>query len=596
MTKVWGELNSLSNQVIIELEKIYTEKIPYGQIASLELLNTIIELSKKINRELAVYIDRKGVVKLVTVGTWDLVKIPQMWSKRSREGYSGIRCIHTHPNGDSSFSDADLNALINLKLDAMIALGIGKNTLCSFANLLPVEGLLTSEYEVQENLTVLKLLTLPFMDLLIELEKRLEFKGHLLDTGKEKALLVIVDWRKIVDLEIDDIKEELINLAKTANLEVSDVLIQKRDKRDPSYLVGKGKINEIALKVQEDQVDCVIFEDSLSPSQQANLMEYLGVKVFDRTTLILDIFAQRAKTREGKLQVELAQLSYLLPRLSGHGINLSRLGGGVGTRGPGETKLETDRRHVRNRIHNLKNEIEVIEKHRNLLQTDRKGKLLPIVALVGYTNAGKSSLLNSMASDNVLVEDKLFATLDTTTRSFQVDSQQILLTDTIGFIRNLPHQLISAFQSTLEEVKLADLLLHVIDVNNKNMESNIKTVQGVLKDLDVLDKPMIYVFNKADLINNEPIIHPEYNPYCLVSAKTGFGLQQLNSVINEFFSKEEVKTKLHIPYNQGYLLDKAYQSGKVEIIDYDDQGTTIFLVAQENKIINELKKLRVLEY
>lgn len=596
MTKVVGELNSISNQVIYELESIYQLKVPHEQLVSMELVNSMVEISFKIKREVAVYIDRKGNVRLVTVGSCDLVKVSSMWLKRSREGYSGVRCLHTHPNGNIHLSSADISALVNLKLDAIICLGISKLISSSIAYLIPVDGVLSTKYDIRENLTITNLLAVNFPDLILNLEKRLNFQGHIVKKEKEIALLVIIDWQNSLEQEIMEVKEELTNLASTAGLEVSEVLIQKRDRKDSTYLVGKGKLNEIAGKIQENRVDCVIFEDPLSPSQQNNLMEFLGVKVLDRTNLILDIFAQRAKSKEGKLQVELAQLTYLLPRLSGKGVILSRLGGGVGTRGPGETKLETDRRHIRRRIQTLNSEVELIKKHRNLLQTDRIGKSIPLVALVGYTNAGKSSLLNVLAGEDVLVEDKLFATLDTTTRNVKLDSQeQILLTDTVGFIRNLPHQLIDAFKSTLEEVRLADLLLHIIDVTNENIEKNIETVQSVLKEIDCSHKPVIYVFNKFDLVTSELIIQPDYEPSCFISTKSGFGLTELNKLLSNFFFKKNIKVKVHIPFYAGYLLEKAYQAGAVEIEKYDGEGTVISLTTRENKIPNELKNLIITE-
>ncbi|MGI6227227.1 MAG: GTPase HflX, partial [Peptococcales bacterium] len=545
---------------------------------------------------IAIYIDRKGNVRSVTVGTCDLVKIPDLWLKRSKEGFSGVRCVHTHPSGNSSLSNADLSALVNLKLDAMVTLGLDKSPSASIAYLIPMEGLLKTNFEIRENLTLTNLLEINFYQLISSLENDLTFQGHLLKKEKETALLVIIDWRNYSEQDLEEVKEELTNLATTAGLEILDILVQKRDRKDPTYLIGKGKINELALKIQENQVDCVVFEDPLSPSQQSNLMEALGVKVLDRTNLILDIFAQRAKSKEGKLQVELAQLNYLLPRLIGQGVALSRLGGGVGTRGPGETKLETDRRHIRKRIQTLNTEIELIKKHRNLLQNYRKTRSTPLVALVGYTNAGKSSLLNALAQEDVFVEDKLFATLDPTTRNIKLNSQQdILLTDTVGFIRNLPHQLIESFKSTLEEVKLADLLLHVIDVTNENMDKNIKTVHEVLKELDCLDKPVIYVFNKVDLAPNELIVSPDYKPSCLISAKTGYGLEALKFHLTNFFFKQKIQVKVHIPFQAGYLLEKAYAVGKVEIEKYDEQGTMITLTTSEEKIPTELKNLIIME-
>jgi GTP-binding protein HflX len=596
MTKVIGEITSLSTQTISELEALYDIKVSQKQLASIELINTMVDISSKIGREIAVFIDRKGNVQLVSVGSWAQAKMPAIWLKRGAEGFSGVRCIHTHPNGNPQLSGADLSALINFKLDAMVAIGIDEALLTRVAYLEPVEGRLKDNYLISQNITVSNLLKLDFSDLIMSQEKKLNFKGHLIKHEKEKALLVVIDWQDNLPGELNDICAELKSLAYTAGLEVLDIVVQKRDKKDPAYLIGKGKLDELALAIQEKQIDCVIFEDALTPSQQSNLMNFLGVKVLDRTSLILDIFAQRANSKEGKLQVELAQLTYLLPRLSGQGASLSRLGGGVGTRGPGETKLETDRRHIRKRIQNLKKELELVKKHRTLLQSDRKAKNLPMVALVGYTNAGKSSLLNTMAKEDVLVEDKLFATLDTTTRKVRLNSQQeILLTDTVGFIRNLPHQLIAAFKSTLTEVKIADLLLHVIDITSENLEHNIKTVQDVLKELDCSDKPVIYVFNKSDLVKNEIIIEPKYQPHCFISAKTGYGLSQLSSQIADYFSAKKVQVKIFIPYTEGHLLEKSYQTGEVEIQQYDEKGTTINLTAYESQIPNEIKKLIIME-
>lgn len=597
MAKVLGETASLSNAIVLELERIYDIKVPYQQIVSNELLNTLVEISSRIKREVAVFIDRKGNIQHVIVGTFDQAKVPTLWLKRGSQGYSGVRCIHTHPNGDSNLSTADFSALINLKLDAIVSVGIGKVILSDIAYLIPVEGRLINKYEVIRHYTSSDLLELNFSNLILNLEKKLVFKGYSTDSKKEKALLVIIDWQGNLSNEIQEVVDELRSLAYTAGLEVVDIVTQKRDKKDPAFLLGRGKLDEIALILQEKQIDCIIFEDALSPSQQNNLIQLLGVKVLDRTNLILDIFAQRANSKEGKLQVELAQLTYLLPRLTGQGTLLSRLGGGVGTRGPGETKLETDRRHIRRKIQTLKTELELIKKHKKLLQTDRTTKNLPLVALVGYTNAGKSSLLNVMAKEDVLVEDKLFATLDTTTRKVNLNfKQDILLTDTVGFIRNLPHQLIAAFKSTLDEVKLAHLLLHVIDITNENIEQNIQTVQGVLAELGCSNKPVIYVFNKIDLIEkNRMITRPDYEPNCFISTKTGYGLDELRSLIADFFFSKKIQVQIHIPYNQGYLLEKSYQTGEVEIQSYDEKGTIIKLTSYENKIPNEIKKFIITE-
>ncbi|MFZ5943586.1 MAG: GTPase HflX [Bacillota bacterium] len=596
MKKIFGEIGSISQVNLYALEKLYELKIPTNEFLTLELANNLMYLSQKINREVAIYIDRKGNIKIVSIGSYDLVNIPQMTFKRGESGYSGLRCIHTHPNGNCELSTPDLTALINLKLDFIAAISVEKNPRICTAYLTPVKGSLTNKYEVMGPLTIAEFIKVPLLSILVNFEKQLQFKGHLTETNKERALLVIVEW-SWQSLELEEIKNELINLSSTAGLEVVDVLIQKRDKKDSAFLIGQGKLKDISLLIQEKEINCVIFEDQLSPSQLTNLINVLGVKILDRTNLILDIFAQRAKSKEGKIQIELAQLSYMLPRLTGQGLNLSRLGGGVGTRGPGETKLETDRRHIHRRIDFLKAELEDIKKHRNILQKNRTEKEFPTVALVGYTNAGKSSLLNKLANENTLVEDKLFATLDTTTRLVKLNDamQHILLTDTVGFIRNLPHQLISAFKSTLEEVKLADLLLHVTDVTSENMEDNIKTVENVLQELEVSHKKTIFVFNKIDKLDKEPQIPLKSRPYCLVSTHSGSGIDQLKELIVSTLWGHEIFMKIHIPFEKGDLLEKAFQTGKVEIVGYNQSGTEIKYWTYEGKVPRQLEQYLIME-
>ncbi|MFZ7102625.1 MAG: GTPase HflX [Peptococcaceae bacterium] len=588
MDKVWGEISQLSNYTRARLKNLYAYKVPFGQIISGELLYSISEISEQINKEVAIYVDRRGAVRLVSVGTANIVEVPRLWLKRGETGFSGIRCIHTHPDGNSKLSKMDLSALADLRLDLIAAVGIGQRRELSLGYLVPQLGRLGAEYQLIEQVSFAKIVEVPFNLLIANLEKQVNMRGHLIQKNNEKALLVVVDW-KDENIEAGEIAEELTDLARTAGLEVISTVIQKRSKKDAKYLIGQGKLKEITLIIQENDIDCVIFEDQLSPGQHANLMNHLGRKVLDRTNIILDIFAQRARSKEGQIEVELAQLSYLLPRLTGRGADFSRLGGGVGTRGPGETKLETDRRHIRKKIQNLKNELEDINKHRKILQSNRIDNSLPLAALVGYTNAGKSSLLNLLAGENVLVEDKLFATLDTTTRLVRLndDVQKFLLTDTVGFIRNLPHQLVSAFKSTLDEVKSAKVLLHVVDISSKNIMENMKTVQMVLEELEVLSKPMIYVFNKVDLIDDEPIIPIGDYPHCYISAQTGFGLDNLKSIMKEHLFGNEVLLKMLIPYNRGNILDRAYKAGKVQAIEHKANGTEILLNIVSDKIPRE---------
>nr|WP_276576538.1 GTPase HflX [Caldicoprobacter algeriensis] len=324
--------------------------------------------------------------------------------------------------------------------------------------------------------------------------------------------------------------EELKDLAETAGAQVVGVITQKRKGIDSAHYIGKGKLEELKTFIQNNEVDVVIVNDELSGSQIKNMEDFLDVKVVDRTCLILDIFASRARTRESMLQVELAQLKYRLPRLTGLGSQLSRLGGGIGTRGPGETKLETDRRHIQNRIKSIERKLAKLERHRNLYRQRRAKNRIPVVSIVGYTNAGKSTLFNALAKAESYVEDKLFATLDTSARKLILPSgMQAVLVDTVGFIRDLPHDLVEGFKSTLDEVKYSDLLLHVIDITSSDVDEKIRVVEKVLSELEAINIPRINVFNKIDLLESYPAANTKETVF--VSAKNGIGLEALKEAI-----------------------------------------------------------------
>jgi GTP-binding protein HflX len=342
----------------------------------------------------------------------------------------------------------------------------------------------------------------------------------------EKAVLVGI----IESSRDQESMEELKDLAETAGAQVVGVITQKRKGIDSAHYIGKGKLEELKSFIQNNEVDVVIVNDELSGSQIKNMEDFLDVKVVDRTCLILDIFASRAKTRESMLQVELAQLKYRLPRLTGLGSQLSRLGGGIGTRGPGETKLETDRRHIQNRIKSIERKLAKLERHRNLYRQRRAKNRIPVVSIVGYTNAGKSTLFNALAKAESYVEDKLFATLDTSARKLILPSgMQAVLVDTVGFIRDLPHDLVEGFKSTLDEVKYSDLLLHVIDITSSDVDEKIRVVEKVLSDLNAIDIPRLDVFNKIDLIDTQPVANNKRTIF--VSAKNGIGLDALKEAI-----------------------------------------------------------------
>ncbi|MBN2058651.1 MAG: GTPase HflX [Candidatus Saganbacteria bacterium] len=348
----------------------------------------------------------------------------------------------------------------------------------------------------------------------------------------EKAILVGIELPKAGNLPFDESVAELGRLAETARASVVGELRQKRERPDLRFFIGKGKLEELRALAAAKKADLIIFDVDLSPSQTRNLENSLNLKVIDRTELILDIFAQHARSREGKLQVELAQSEFHLTRLSGHGAMMSRLGGGIGTRGPGETKLEVDRRRIRKRIAVLKQEIEHLRRAQQLRREKRRKSQLPLITIVGYTNAGKSTLLNALTQANILAEDLLFATLDTTVRRLRLPSGlEVLLTDTVGFIQKLPHQLVAAFRATLDEVTEADLLLHVVDVSHDFREEQIAAVYEVLEELRAADKPIVTVFNKSDLAPTAAINGHE--PAVLVSARSGQGLAELLRVLDQ---------------------------------------------------------------
>ncbi|MCL6459614.1 MAG: GTPase HflX [Gorillibacterium sp.] len=401
----------------------------------------------------------------------------------------------------------------------------------------------------------------------------------------EKAILVslITNNRRMTPESATHSLHELVSLAETAGLTVLGVLTQNKDKVDSKWFIGKGKAQELKEMIDDSGANTVIFDQELSGAQVRNLEEALDAKIIDRTQLILDIFAQRAKTREGILQVELAQLSYLLPRLSGHGKNLSRLGGGIGTRGPGESKLEMDRRHIRDRITELKNQLQEVVRHRGLHRERRKKSGVFQAALVGYTNAGKSTLLKRLTNADVYVEDKLFATLDPTSRSLKLPSgKEIVLTDTVGFIQNLPHDLVAAFRATLEEANEADLILHVVDSASEMRDQQMKVVGEVLKELGADDKEMLTLFNKTDLMPvDERDMLSVSGEYLRISAYNDNDLELILAKLQDKLSGGS--QVFRIPADKGDMISLAYRVGSVleSEVDGDDMVLRVRLNADD---------------
>ncbi|GIO91699.1 MULTISPECIES: GTPase HflX [Paenibacillus] len=389
---------------------------------------------------------------------------------------------------------------------------------------------------------------------------------------EDKAILVslVTDAVKRSGINPEHSLQELVQLAETAGVTVLDVITQNRETPDSKWFIGKGKVEELRMAVDGLGATTAIFDQELSGAQVRNLEEALDVKIIDRTQLILDIFAQRAKTREGIIQVELAQLTYLLPRLSGHGKNLSRLGAGIGTRGPGETKLETDRRHIRDRISDLKRQLDEVTRHRNLHRERRKKSGAVQVALVGYTNAGKSTLLNRLTNADVYIENQLFATLDPTSRVLELPSgKEVVLTDTVGFIQNLPHDLVAAFRATLEEANEADLILHVVDASSTMREEQMAVVQSILEDLGAADKPQIVLFNKKDACQPEQLeMLPSGDGYLKISAYDDEDLTSVRETIQERLSGGNVTFR--IPADRGDLSSVVYRVGDVIEQTFDE--------------------------
>ncbi len=409
---------------------------------------------------------------------------------------------------------------------------------------------------------------------------------------KERALLIGTSTGERGEWEVADSLEELSRLAETAGASVEKTIVQELKKIDASLLIGKGKAQEVRSYVESNPIDLVIFDDELTPTQQRNLEALFNTKTIDRTGLILDIFAQRAQSREGKLQVELAQLTYTLPRLRGKGTLLSRLGGGIGTRGPGETQLEVDRRKIKGRITRLKRELEKIRKVRKLHRLNRESLSSLTVALIGYTNAGKSTLLNRLSRTRVPAEDRLFSTLDPKIGKIRLpNNQEVFLTDTVGFIEKLPHQLIAAFKATFEEVKASDVLLHLIDISNPQFEAHIRSVNRVLAESTVSPTHIIHVLNKIDRVSHKPMISSwvkKLENGVAVSATTGEGLDDLLLKLSTVVSKTLKKVKLTIPFQDGEIISTILSKGNIITKKYLSTGIVIEAEIS-NVLVDEVK-------
>ncbi|MEO8650053.1 MAG: GTPase HflX [Acidobacteriota bacterium] len=512
ITNITGFTKGLKHNQIKRIERLSTRRVPPASIVSPELARQMSELSLETGRQIGVLIDRKGKVEFVMVGNARKIEMPDFGRSRvSTERFRGLRCVHTHLQNEKLTQD-DLTDLALLRLDLMSVVQVetasGLPGLVFSAHLLPSK---TGDektgstddvpFEFLEPAIASQLDT-DFLSLIASLESemaRVRAPVRAADAKGDRAILVGVATRDIDAAE--ESMTELVELATSANVNVVDQMMQRRQQIDPRTVLGKGRLEDLLITSMSHGADLLIFDTELTPAQVRSLSEATDLKVIDRSQLILDIFAQRARSREGKLQVELAQLKYLLPRLViGQNSAFSRLAGGIGGRGPGETKLETDRRRVRDRIAQLERQVDALGRQRQERRKNRVQRNLPIISLVGYTNAGKSTLLNSLTRSDVFAETKMFATLDPTSRRLRLPyEQEVIINDTVGFIRDLPETLVAAFRATLEEISDSDLLVHLVDASNPRAAHQIDSVNKILADLGLDQIPQIVVLNKSDL-------------------------------------------------------------------------------------------------
>lgn len=598
MREIKGNIKGIRDSVIAELQKLYDMQSP--QLVSQELAVKLADITEYINREISVYITRSGQIIEIAVGDNATVELPSFSGRRGAGRLSGIRCIHTHPGGNPYLSGVDISALKNNKYDAMVAIGVLSP---DFTKSELTFGLITG-IDSNENYTaecygpysIEDTENINFVNTVSTIERILDKQTGTasLQVMSERAILIGMEWGRNDSLwTVYDSLEELKQLADTAGATVIKKFIQKRPKPDPAFFIGRGKVQELALYAQQENIDLCIFDDELSPAQQRNFESVMGIRILDRTALILDIFAQRARTNEGKLQVELAQLQYTLPRIMGKGLMLSRLGGGIGTRGPGETKLEVDRRRIRDRIAFIKDQIEKVKAVRSLHRSKRKKNNVFEVSLVGYTNAGKSTLLNTLTNSDIYAKDQLFATLDPTTRQLTLpNKQEIIITDTVGFIQRLPHQLIAAFRSTLEVVTEADLLVHVIDVSHELYKEQAAAVHEVLKEIGAETKPVITVYNKIDKLPPDSKLADrlalEEDTVCISAAKK-LNLESLQQMIESHLKSKAVEVTLCIPYAETAKAAQLHETANVLEQEYTENGAVmkVILPVEDLEAYNE---------
>ncbi len=541
MKKVFGNTSGLKAAQLNDIETLYRCKIPPESVASPQLVEALCRLSHDIRRQIGVLAERSGKIAYVVIGDHKSIMLPDTSDYPAPPGrLKGLRYIHTHLKEEPLTQD-DLTDLALLRLDLIAAITLKAD---GFPGLLHLAVLSPDPFRTTPCRVYPPMepggVGFHSLELIKSIETELSKKTalHDVDSGMERAILISVTAFSQKGRAAASITE-LAELARSSDIQVLDTVIQYRKKIDPRFLLGMGKLEDLSILAMQQGATLIIFDQEMSPSQVKAITDRIDIKVIDRTQLILDIFARRAKTSEGKLQVELAQLQYMLPRLIQQNTALSRLAGGIGGRGPGETKLEMDRRKIRDRITHIEKALEQVKKQRHLQKSRREKKGLPVISIIGYTNAGKSTLLNALTKSQVLAENRLFATLDPSSRRMRFPRDiEVIITDTVGFIKDLPKELRVSFGATLEELENADLLLHVIDSSNPDCQSQIQSVRKILEDLKVDGIETIHVLNKMDLTDPDTLSGLMAETGGIpVSAKKASTLQPLVDKMTGFIEK-----------------------------------------------------------
>ena len=549
MNKIHGNLTGLAPAQIKGIEQLYRRRVPPERIITHDLARQLTTLSREINRQIGILISRRGEIAFVVVGSHKDILIPGLDSFRSSSSrFRGLRLIHTHLDGENLTTD-DLTDLALLRLDLVCAIDTDPDGLpgkAYTAHLIPEN--LEGTFWMQLPPAPPSELTLNFLSFIQALEGEFTKKQKTRKVdATDRAILIRVETNPRAESEyaLDELKE----LARSCGVEVFDTIMKYRTQMDPKFLLGKGQLSDLVIRALQMGANLLIFDHELTAAQIKSITDFTEIRVVDRTQVILDIFARRAHSREGKIQVELAQLQYLLPRLVTKNTAMSRLTGGIGARGPGETKLEINRRHVRDRIHRLQKELQTVQKARGVRRVKRERMGLPILSIVGYTNAGKSTLLNALTKSEVFTENLLFATLDPKSSRLRFPrDREAIITDTVGFIRDLPKELFAAFRATLDELHEADILLHVIDISNPNFENHIIAVENILQELEITGKPTIRVFNKEDHFPDKSLL----NTLCQRFGATAISALHLETLPPLMIEIENLMTKGQISHSHSY--------------------------------------------